>query len=154
MTPFIGYVYELYSNIDSFYYIGSTVKALNIRFAQHKYDSKHRPNWRVYRHFNAIGWQHIQIRLIMRDMFASKEELHKLENDFLIPCKDDEFCLNSNAAYLTQEEKLQYDRNRKHILINCKYCNISMKRNNYYSYHRNRCCNQAAFNELPFMQPH
>lgn len=157
MTPFIGYVYEMFNNVDGCYYIGSTVKSLNVRLNEHKQNAKRNPHFKVYQHFNSIGWQHVQIRIIIRDMFNSIEELRQLEHQYLQPCRDDALCLNERAAYQTREERLQYNRNKathyNNRIINCKYCGAQMKYNSYNVHHRKPCSNKVAFQELPFEQP-
>ena len=100
-----GKVYRLLCS-DGYYYIGSTINKLNYRLNNHKNQSRS-GNSRVYNHIKNIGWENVCIELIEDYPSLSKEELVKREDYFISLCKNDEFCLNFNRAYVTKEEKLQ-----------------------------------------------
>lgn len=83
---------------DGHYYIGSTTRPLNIRFSQHKSDSKSFPNRRLYQHINKIGWDKVTMELIEEVSCDNHEALRQLEGEHVNV--EDPLCLNDcNAAY-------------------------------------------------------
>lgn len=57
-------IYKLTNTIDDNIYIGSTIESLNTRFNKHKSHRNVYGNRKVYQHFNAIGWDNVNIELI------------------------------------------------------------------------------------------
>ena len=99
-----GKVYKLVNDVDSQIYVGSSCLLLPKRFYKHKLDAKrercrHR---HVYKHLNAIGWEHVHIILIESFSCANKMELEKRERywvDLLQPA------LNMKRPRVSEEER-------------------------------------------------
>ena len=103
-------VYKLVSSCDDYFYIGSTTTSLSKRLYSHKQKSKRYPDRRVYKHFNAVGWEHVKIVLISEHLLNSREQLFREENEHIVVHKNNEFCLNS---YHTVADEERYKKNCK-----------------------------------------
>lgn len=88
-----------------YYYIGSTTRQLAKRFSEHKLYSKTNTNRLVYKIFNECGWENVKILLMSSLKLENIEQLRKAEDDMIQPNMDDNNCLNSCRAFLTQEER-------------------------------------------------
>ena len=108
-------IYKLICN-TGYYYIGSTTsKYLSTRYANHKVDSKRDKyaNNKVYSYINNIGWDNVRIVLLESVSCLNKDELKMKENEYIIKSENDCLCLNSNRAFLNNDE-------RKERNIQCK----------------------------------
>jgi hypothetical protein len=115
-------VYKIVNDIDDKIYIGSTYQSLTKRFRDHKADAKRRPKRRVYKHFNAIGWNNVKIILIEEFPCKSKIELEKREREMIdellpslnkrIPCRTLEEYYQCNKVVI----KAKYELNKEVIL--------------------------------------
>ena len=66
-------------NLDSLY-VGSTCDSLDSRFKQHKQSSKAHPNRKVYRCYNVIGWNNVEIELV--ELFSCNNRSDLLDREF------------------------------------------------------------------------
>jgi predicted GIY-YIG superfamily endonuclease len=123
-----GKIYKLQCE-DGYFYVGSTATELRKRLSGHKKDSKKRPETKSYKHINEIGWDKVRIILIEEYPCENKQELNRREDYFITQFKDDNYCLNSYQAYLTEEEnkerilnyqKQWYDNNKERLLEKAK----------------------------------
>ena len=78
-----GKIYKLVNNVDDNIYIGSSTNELYKRKNQHKYKSLTFPERNVYKHFNNIGWENVEIILIENYPCISKNELHARERHWI-----------------------------------------------------------------------
>jgi hypothetical protein len=97
----IGRVYRL--KCGDKYYIGSTVQKLNERFRSHKKHAKRNP-YKCHNYFNENGWENVTVELLEENEFENRNALNKREGEYILPCINDENCLNCNIAGRTQEE--------------------------------------------------
>jgi hypothetical protein len=103
----IGRVYKITNADESIVYIGSTTQTLNRRWQMHSKDYKrwvnglHRP-CSVYHHFKEFGIDNFDIRLISEHEIENRRQLHEFEQLVI----DSSNCVNSQAAKLTEEQKL------------------------------------------------
>jgi len=98
------------------YYIGSTTnKLLCIRLANHRASAKDPRyiNTKVYKHINAIGWDNVKIVLIESVSCRDKDDLNMKENEYVIKALGDDLCLNHNRVMITDNDRIQADKNRK-----------------------------------------
>lgn len=111
--------------VDNYYYIGSTINDPRYRFSNHKKDSEKYPHRAVYEHINAIGWPNVQLQVVEAFPCDTKEELYRLEDEYVKESLADPYCLNHNRAHITAEEHKE----------NCA---------NYYIAHREQIKERAA----------
>lgn len=114
-----GKIYKLICD-DGYYYIGSTIQKLNLRFNHHKGSAKTGTS-RVYTYINNIGWDKIKIELVENYPCSIKSELNKREEYYINLSKNDELCLNFNKAYVSDEERKEnmkkyYEANKDVIM--------------------------------------
>ncbi len=151
-------IYKLVDS-DGYYYYGSTTQPLYKRLYKHKSDAQNRcRNQKVYKYFNEIGWNDVKIILVKDNLGVENiEQLLAIEDSFIKDALDDDHCLNSNRAVVTDQERLDRDRKRGRIymieyseknqekikqnMINfqkgkkfCKFCNHEMS-NKWFSQH-------------------
>lgn len=106
-------IYKLVGD-DGYFYIGSTCRSLYLRLAGHKSLAKRKPNQKVYRHFNQIGWDHVRIILITDGVpIDNIEQLRRLENDYIEAERQNLHCLNHNRAFRTHENTLEDEAKRR-----------------------------------------
>jgi hypothetical protein len=97
-----GKIYKLTSSVDNYFYIGSTTKTLDVRFQQHKNQSKI-ALIKAYDHFNTIGWDNIKITLIESITCLSKNELKQKESEHIFAERENTFCLNKRLPCITKQ---------------------------------------------------
>tara|TARA_R110000782_G_scaffold98276_1_gene183578 strand:+ start:387 stop:1013 length:627 start_codon:yes stop_codon:yes gene_type:complete len=101
------------NNIDNEEYIGSTTSTLVKRKYQHKVFSTRTPNTLVYKHFNKIGWENVEIILIESCPCENRDELLRRERFWFDELKPS---LNKNRPYVSDEEKKEYITGNKEKL--------------------------------------
>jgi Uri superfamily endonuclease len=122
-------IYKLQCN-DGYFYIGSTCDELRKRLWGHKKTSKTKNHIKVYKHINSIGWDNVSIILIESFECNNKDELRKKEDEYIQKELNNELCLNSQRAYLTEEETKEYDKNL--MRIKRQDSNYTNKEKEYY----------------------
>jgi hypothetical protein len=132
-----GKIYKLTSSVDNYFYIGSTTRTLDIRFHEHKNQSK-RACIKAYNHFNTIGWDNIKITLIQSITCLSKNELKQRESELIFAERENTFCLNKKLPIVTKQiASTKYMQNlREKIKIRREISNRSMEKQ--YAYWANR----------------
>ena len=128
-------IYKLQDQTYGYFYIGSTCDLLSKRFNFHKNKAIIYPGRRVYKTFAEFGWQNIKIILIEEHCLDNKEQLLREEDRIIQLYKQDEKCLNINRAYLSEEEKKQYEHDYKqkyHKLHYEKYKQLVLQTNKVY----------------------
>ena len=73
-THSIGNVYKIVNEIDDEVYVGSTVKPIEKRFAEHKQGGLY-----CHAHFEKVGWDNCQIQLIEKLTNVTLHDLHVRE---------------------------------------------------------------------------
>jgi len=106
-----GKIYKLVNNVDDEIYVGSTCNPLRVRKGGHKRDSKTRPNYKVYKHLNEVGWENVEIILIENYACESKDELHRRERHWIDTLKP-----SLNKVIPTRTKKEWREENREVIL--------------------------------------
>lgn len=89
---------------DEYYYIGVTRTELRYRLSHHKQDAKLYPNRKLYKHINEIGWDNVEIECLETFSCNSWQEMLQKENEYLRAVIDDNFCLNNNVSFQTEDE--------------------------------------------------
>ena len=143
-----------------YYYWGSTCNSLSHRFSQHKKVAVKEIERKVYKVFNELGWDNIDIILEKEFQLENKEQLHKEEYSYIKASISDPLCLNSrltgtglskqefdklysqeHSEQIKERTKQYYEVNKEHIKENVskwiqenpdKRKNIS---NHYYKNH-------------------
>ena len=127
-----GKIYQMVCD-DGFFYIGSTKTQLRKRFYHHKHLSSRKPEWKVYKHINQIGWDKVNIQLIEEYPCKSKQDLFIREYEHIKQHCNNDKCLNTmlgtfdkleyvkqysidNKERLKQKSKEYYAKNREQIL--------------------------------------
>ncbi|NBP59429.1 GIY-YIG nuclease family protein [bacterium] len=132
-----GKIYKLTSSVDNYFYIGSTTRTLELRFQQHKNDSK-RACIKAYDHFNTIGWDNIKITLIESITCLSKNELQQRESELIFDERENKFCLNKKLPVVTKQiASTRYMENlREKMKLKREISNRAMEKQ--YAYWANR----------------
>ena len=113
-----GKIYKLTNTVNDYEYVGSTCQTLKGRKSDHRKRSRIRPDRKVYKELNEVGWDNVEIVLIENypcdDLcqLRAREEHWRKENDAK---------LNSRRALRTHDEALGdkrrgYYENRDKIL--------------------------------------
>lgn len=112
------WIYCLRGSDGSFYY-GSTTKGVRERYWDHKSRSKNMTQMKVYKHFNELGWDNVNVETIESFIGTRSEQIQR-ENTYIMPRINDPLCLNSHCAKLTKEEQINHRREaqKKHDAIN------------------------------------
>lgn len=104
-----GKIYKLVCE-NGYYYIGSTIQKLNLRFNHHK-DIAKTSTLRVYKHINNIGWDKVYIKLIDNYPCNNKNELNRKEIEYIDT--NDYLCLNNDTdetdLEMETEQELELD---------------------------------------------
>ena len=100
-------IYKLVDQVNGYFYIGSTCNQLSKRLSWHKITAKIKPEQKVYKYFNSIGWENVKIVLIQENYLDNKEQLLREEDNVIQMCIHDEKCLNINRAFVSHEEALE-----------------------------------------------
>jgi len=114
-----GKIYILQCN-DGHYYIGSTIRSLQLRFNSHKSASKTQTS-DAYKYINRIGWENVTIELLEVYPCKTKTELVKKEDDYIKQHIQDPMCLNVMRSYLTvdedrQQKKQYYEEHKEEVI--------------------------------------
>ena len=115
-------IYRLTNTIDEMFYIGSTGGTLEARLAKHKFQIKktdENSNNKLYTHLKRIGAENVRIELIRNFTLQNKEELLKIENNFIESFKTDDNCLNTLRSFLDEEQR-KYIENEQERIIEAK----------------------------------
>ena len=95
-------IYKLVNSVEDAIYIGSTCNMLSKRLSAHKSNAKKHPFQLVYNHLNNIGWDNVQIILIDYAKCNNREELLKIEREYIDRLKPQ---LNYSRPCITDEER-------------------------------------------------
>ena len=101
-------VYKLISDVDDYFYIGSTCSSLTKRLHGHKRKAKIETERKIYKHFNSIEWDNVKIILMNEYYLDNKEQLLREEDIYIQMYKNDDFCLNSLRSFLCDGERKEY----------------------------------------------
>ena len=107
-----GKIYKIIDRINGFYYLGETTSSLAKRFYEHKMDTTRLQSQKVYKYFNEIGFENLEIILVREVKCDNRDQLRKVENDEIEQCLDDPKCLNSYRAWtgLKTDDKKEYTK--------------------------------------------
>ena len=111
-------IYKLCTDIDPYFYIGSTTNALIRRLVGHRAKAKHFTHRKIYNHFNELGFENVKIVLIEKVSVKNLDELLQVENYHIRSHINDEHCLNCNRALRSKQE--YYEDNREILQENHK----------------------------------
>jgi hypothetical protein len=129
-----GKIYKIVNDIDKLIYVGSTIRPLNSRFTEHKYEAKRSPNIKLYKHFAELGIEHFKIKLIKnypcadRTALDIEEERYKLMLNAQLNMirahqtaeqRKDQLKEYQNEYYQNNRAKLRLKQNER---ILCKIC--------------------------------
>jgi group I intron endonuclease len=154
----IGRVYQIINMKNGKKYIGSTKVKLSQRFAEHKRYCKQKPERPLYIAFKEYGIENFKMELLETVKYENREELNKVEGDFIRMFDTFNNGYNKNIAGRTikewvvdNKEKIKkinknYYKNHKEIINKktkeyreknrkiCKYCKkvfVSAKQTNF-----------------------
>ena len=109
-----GKIYKLCSDVDEYFYIGSTTNGLPQRLGRHRSDAIRAPDRRVYKHFNVIGLDNMKIILIEKCSVNDKAELLRCEDQHIRQHFNNALCLNIRKAVANPDDykanKAEYDK--------------------------------------------
>jgi len=112
-------VYKLINTVDNFFYIGSTCLPLHKRLYKHKYLARERPDTKVYKYLNEIGWDNVKIILINEYCLENKQQLLREEDKEIQKYINDENCLNSQRSFTgldrAEYKKMYNEKNKDKI---------------------------------------
>ena len=121
-----GKIYKLVNNVDKEIYIGSTCVSLSKRYWKHRDLAPSKPDRKVYKHLNTIGWKNVEIILIESYPCANKMELDKRARHWI-----DQLNPSLNFAYpeTTEEEKKEKKKQYESQDYFCDMCLTKCKIN-------------------------
>ena len=90
-----GKIYKLVNSENDKIYIGSTAMPLTKRLSSHKATARHKPEQRVYKELNTVGWDNVRIIQIEEFKCETKNELISREQHFIDLLKPE---LNKKSA--------------------------------------------------------
>lgn len=96
-----GCIYKLSSTKHNSFYIGATCQ-FKTRLENHKGQAKFLTDRKIYKHFNAIGWDNVQMTLLESYPCANRCELEKREREWIQKLKPD---LNIQLVSFDQHPK-------------------------------------------------
>jgi adenylate kinase family enzyme len=94
-----GKIYKLTSSQTDKVYIGSTIKSLDVRFSNHKYDYKRRNN-KYITSCDLLQYDDVKIELIKEFPCNTRKELEKEEGKLIL----ENNCVNKCVAGRTKKE--------------------------------------------------
>lgn len=106
-----GKIYKLVNDVNEEIYVGSTCMPLHKRLYEHKYRAKKKPEMKVYKCLNVVGWESVKIILVEDYPCKSKDELIRRERYWIETLKPS---LNKNIPTRTKKE--YRDDNRKELI--------------------------------------
>ena len=109
-----GKIYKILNNIDDNVYVGSTVKTLSQRMAQHRSATKIKQHNKLYKHINELGVENFYIELIENYSCNDVYELRAREGHFIREIAT----LNNCIAGRTQKEYLETHKEEKQLYDN------------------------------------
>lgn len=100
---------------DGKFYVGSTIVPLNVRFGQHRRAVENGGTAKLYRHMRAIGGaDKAHIELVADNLgISTRDELLKIEDEYIRIALKDKMCLNRNKPRATSEEREARARQQK-----------------------------------------
>ena len=110
-----GKIYKLIDNTTGYFYIGHTsLKRLDQRFGYHKQDCKRecKKNMKIYQNFTHDKFCSGDIKIILIEEInvSNKNELQKIENDYIQREIGNILCLNTNMAVHDPVYKIKYNQ--------------------------------------------
>ena len=124
-----GKVYKLTSP-DGYYYFGSTTLSLGHRLSLHKTKANLRPDMKIYKKLNAIGWDDVKISTIKEDDIS---KIKSIEDEYINGSLSDAMCLNQRRSYISREERLRRLTQYNHEIVKCPQSGQEMKRYMFYN---------------------
>jgi group I intron endonuclease len=123
----IGYIYKIVNSVNNMIYVGSTKQSINIRFNQHKANSKDlTKNAKIYLLMRKIGVDKFNIEVIEQIEFLDKKDLLNKEQYFIDNLKPELNMLNTyhNKQEYREENKeyfkKYYEENKQEINLKNK----------------------------------
>ena len=107
-----GIVYRFECKQTGKFYIGSTTQPINKRLKNHKSKAKE-PRRKVtplYSHFNEVGWELLNVVVVVEKEFQSRHELLEHEKEEILKWKEDALCLNVCTPFITSDENMESKR--------------------------------------------
>lgn len=106
-----GLIYRFQCRQTGKFYIGSTTQDIKKRVKNHKSKAKeeYRKNTPLYSHVNSVGWNNIDVVIVVEIDFDSRSHLLQHEKNEITKHLTDANCLNHNRPIRTTEEKKQHD---------------------------------------------
>ena len=114
-----------------YYYVGSTITDLNVRFNRHKADSKVHPDTKKNKYFNSINWN-VEIILIEEVNVSNSNELHTFENNYIKQFLNDNLCVNTYYSKINNEVRKQKINENSKKYYNENLDKMKTKHNEYY----------------------
>ena len=114
-----------------YYYIGSIITDLDIRFNRHKADSKVHPDTKKNKYFNSINWN-VEIILIEEVNVSNSNELHTFENNYIKQFLNDNLCVNTYYSKINNEVRKQKINENSKKYYNENLDKMKTKHNEYY----------------------
>lgn len=101
-----GTVYRIYDS-NGYFYFGSTTNDLHRRLVEHKICGQKHTERKIYKYFNSINWENVNIEIIEKVKYNSIVKLHKRENFYINKLLSSKYCLNEIRSYLSKEDRYQ-----------------------------------------------
>ena len=92
-------IYRLTCRNDATFYIGATMRTLEERFELHKMIEKGERKTKLYRHYDEIGWENVEISLIKEEEVEEGQEMLIYETQYIEKYLKDGNCLNSRISF-------------------------------------------------------
>ena len=133
-------VYKLVDD-DGYYYYGSSCLPLYKRYFKHKKDSKLESNRKIYTVFTYERFCKCDIKIVLVEEFKleNKEQLLREENKYIHMHIHDPFCLNSQHALSTYEERKEIKKQQDHAYRETHKEQIRERAKIYNETHKEEC---------------
>ena len=110
-------VYKIINLLDkSKYYIGSTIKPLNLRFIDHKSSAKMFPKRPLYKDMLLLGYDKFKIELVLEYPCNCSIELREKEGEYIRNLRP---IYNKRNAFTTPENMKQWNHQYKITIKRC-----------------------------------
>ena len=119
-----GKIYKILNNIDNEIYVGSTIKTLSQRMANHRYVMNTKPHYKLYEHMNELGVDNFYIELIENCPCNDTYELRAREGHFIreiatlnmqIAGRTKKEWYKDNEEHIKEVHKQYYEGNKEHL---------------------------------------
>ena len=128
----VGYVYRI--NCDcgcNKFYVGSTIRPINVRFQRHKSSALYGSNMKLHRHMREVGVSHFSISLLKKLVYSVSRPnyRHLVEDQFInsLDTIDNGYNTNHASAEYMWNQRRTMNSTPMSIPIRCGICPLILR---------------------------